>query len=71
MHFYDNNCFKEIPSFEIIDHVYNDQLANKNEVQSNNESTESIVDFNEKDQKKIWWSYYNGRKKNQEFKFVK
>ena len=53
MHFYDNNCFKEIPSFEIIDHVYNDQLANKNEVQSNNESTESIVDFNEKDQKKI------------------
>ena len=63
MHFYDNNCFKEIPSFEIIDHVYNDQLANKNEVQSNNESTESIVDFNEKDQKKNLMELLQWKKK--------
>ena len=51
MDFRDFNCFKEIPSFDIIEHLYNDQLANKNEVQSNNEYTESIVDFTENDYK--------------------
>ena len=48
MDFNDFFCFKEMPSFDIIKQLYNNQLTNKNEGQLYNKSIDSILDLDEK-----------------------